>query len=270
MNYFIEGLQGSGKSTLVEKLSKRYQGCTVFREGDYSPVELAWCARVTKERYAEILDKYDSIRGLIEEKSYAEDDYIVICYTQVITDVPGFHKDLEQYEIYNGRLSFDEFKGIVLNRYKNWNGDDMIFECSLFQNIVEDMILYRNASDGEIFDFYKELAYIIRDKVFWIFYLKTENIANNIGTIRKERSDDKGNEMWFPLMMKFFDESPYAKSRGVSGEEELYKHFSRRQELELRICKELFPDKVKVLGSKAYSDNEVHLGIFSCDNLLVQ
>ena len=257
MNYFIEGLQGSGKSTLVEKLSKRYPDSTVFREGDYSPVELAWCARVTKKGYAEILDKYDSIRALIEEKSYAEGNHIVICYTKVITDIPGFHKDLEQYEIYNGRLPFDEFKRIVFDRYRNWNGDDMVFECSLFQNIVEDMILYRNASDREILDFYEELAYIIRDKAFRIFYLKTENIANNIGVIRKERSDDKGNEMWFPLMMKYFDESPYAKSRGVSGEEELYQHFSHRQDLELRICKELFPDKVKVLKSKGYSDNQV-------------
>ena len=50
MNYFVEGLQGSGKSTLLEKLARRYPACTVFREGDYSPVELAWCARVTKDR----------------------------------------------------------------------------------------------------------------------------------------------------------------------------------------------------------------------------
>ena len=63
--------------------------------------------------------------------------------------------------------------------------------------------------------------------------------------------------MWFPLMMKYFDESPYAKNRGVSGEEELYNHFSHRQELELRICRELFADKVTVLKSKSYLDNEL-------------
>ena len=65
MNYFIEGLQGSGKSTLVEKLSKRYPDCTVFREGDYSPVELAWCARVTKKRYA-LLAQSTGSGGLLQ------------------------------------------------------------------------------------------------------------------------------------------------------------------------------------------------------------
>lgn len=51
MNFFIEGLQGSGKSTLVNKISKKYPDHTMFREGDYSPVELAWCAYVTEEEY---------------------------------------------------------------------------------------------------------------------------------------------------------------------------------------------------------------------------
>ena len=61
MNYFVEGLQGSGKSTLIKKLSERYPAYTTFREGDYSPIELAWCARVTKDKYAEILEKYNNI-----------------------------------------------------------------------------------------------------------------------------------------------------------------------------------------------------------------
>jgi thymidylate kinase len=43
VNYFVEGLQGSGKSTLVKRLAERLPDHKVFHEGDYSPVELA-CA----------------------------------------------------------------------------------------------------------------------------------------------------------------------------------------------------------------------------------
>ena len=67
----------------------------------------------SKDKYAEILEKYNDIRKMIEEKSHAEGDNMIICYTQIITDVPGFHKELENYEIYNGRCSFDEFKRII-------------------------------------------------------------------------------------------------------------------------------------------------------------
>lgn len=252
MNYFIEGLQGSGKSTLVERLSGKHPDHKVFREGDYSPVELSWCAYVSRYEYEKILDKYDDIRKEIEAYSYKEDDRMVICYTRIITDIPGFHKDLEQYEIYNNRVPYEEFKRIVLSRFSRWNGDKSIFECSLFQNIIEDMILFRDEPDDGIIDFYEEIREAIADKDIHICYLESSDVEANINVIRKERSDDKGNELWFPLMLGFFDGSPYAKSHGLSGEEALIDHFKQRQELELRICREIFPNKFTILKSKEY------------------
>lgn len=252
MNYFVEGLQGSGKSTLVRKLSEKYHGLKAICEGDYSPVELAWCAYVDKKTYEEILDKYESLRDEIREKSYEEDDHMIICYTKIITDVPGFHKDLEKYEIYNGNLDPRSFKEVVLRRLQNYSGDGNIFECSLFQNIVEDMILFQKKSEEDIIDFYKEVKKALAGKDYQIMYIQTGDIASNIDVIRKERSDDNGKEMWFPLMMGYFDNSPYAKEKGVSGTEALLQHFKHRQELELRICREVFDGRYKLLKSKDY------------------
>ncbi|SDA38123.1 hypothetical protein SAMN02910275_00069 [Butyrivibrio sp. INlla18] len=252
MNYFVEGLQGSGKSTLVRKLSEKYPEYKAICEGDYSPVELAWCAYVDQKTYEEILDKYESLRDEIREKSYEEDDHMIICYTKIITDVPGFHKDLEKYEIYNGNLDAESFKEVVLRRFQNFSGDRNIFECSLFQNIVEDMILFQQKTDEEILNFYKEVKKALAGKDYQIMYIQTDDIAANIDVIRKERSDDKGKEMWFPLMIGYFDNCPYAKERGLSGTEALLEHFKYRQELELRICKEVFEGKYRVLKSKDY------------------
>lgn len=272
MNYFVEGLQGSGKSTLVQKLSELNPDCTAIREGDYSQVELAWCAYMDEEKYMEILDKYSDIRSEIEKKTHSEEDKRIICYTQIITDIPGFHKDLEQYEIYNNRASYGDFKAIILKRYKDWSrglDPDMIFECSLFQNIVEDMILFRCASDDEIIEFYKEVRAALEGnaghdinsnackKDYHIFYLKTEDVRGNLEVIRKERSDDNGNELWFPLMMGYFKDCPYSKKEGLGSEEDLIQHFIHRQELELRICEEVFPDKYTVLASKKYTDEDI-------------
>ena len=252
MNYFVEGLQGSGKSTLVRKLSEKYPDHKAICEGDYSPVELSWCAYVNEETYREILEKYDSIRNEIEEKSFAEDGHRIVCYTKIITDIPGFHKDLEKYEIYNGNLDQENFKEIVLRRIRNWNSNNNIFECSLFQNIVEDMILFQKKSDQQIVDFYREVKETLAGKEYQIMYIQTDDIASNIDVIRKERSDDKGNEMWFPLMTQYFDNSPYAKEKGLSGTEDLLEHFRHRQDLELRICKEVFDGHYVLLKSKNY------------------
>ena len=48
-NIFIEGIQGAGKSTLVNRLAQRLPEYSVYREGDLSPVELA-CAAICPQR----------------------------------------------------------------------------------------------------------------------------------------------------------------------------------------------------------------------------
>ena len=81
--------------------------------------------------------------------------------------------------------------------------------------------------------------------------------------IRKERSDDQGNELWFPLMCRYFDESPWAKANGKQGTDDLIQHFEHRQKLELQICNEIVSDKCTSLPSKNYSD-QILAGISPC------
>ena len=257
MNYFVEGLQGSGKSTVVRRLAETRSGYTAVREGDYSPVELAWCAYTDEAVSLEIIRKYPELRSAIEEKTFTEGNRRIICYTQIRTDNRNFYQDLEQYEIYNGRVSYDDFRTIVLGRYRQWNTDRMIFECSLLQNTVEDMILFRCFSDEEILGFYRLARKALEGKDYRIVYLKAEDIKGNLDVIRKERSDEQGNELWFPMMLGYFNDSPFAKKHGLKGEEALIRHFTHRRDLELRICEEIFPDRTTVLTSKGYTEKDI-------------
>ena len=58
MNWFVEGLQGSGKSTLTRRIAELRPESVPVLEGDYSPVELAWCAYMYVNQYREILNRY--------------------------------------------------------------------------------------------------------------------------------------------------------------------------------------------------------------------
>lgn len=257
MNYFVEGIQGSGKSTLVSNLVKNNTKLKAYREGDYSPVELAWCAYVNSEKYDEILKKYPQLEEEIKENSYDEDGAKIICYTKIITDVPNFHKDLEQYEIYNGNISRDAFEEIVLNRFSKWNGDSEVFECSVFQNIVENQILFYSMTDEEIMDFYRKVHRALGGKEYKIIYLNAEDIETTLQIIKKERSDESGNELWFPLMIGYLENSPRGKSEGLMGMAGLVKHLEHRQELEKRILEEVFFENSVVVKSKNYAIGEV-------------
>lgn len=257
MNLFIEGLQGSGKSTLVRQLAEQHTNYSVFHEGDYSPVELAWCSWMREEDYKNILRKYASIRKEIEEKTITEGDHRIVCYTQIHTNDGGFFEDMERFEIYNGRIAWDAFAPIVLSRFENWHGENQIFECSVFQNIIEDLILFRCMSDDEIIYFYKKIREVLQGKTYRIIYLKSENIEQNISHIRKERSDAEGKELWFPVMLKYFNHSPYAKAKNKCGPEALMEHLTHRQHLELRLLKEVFEENSLILRSKSIQTEEL-------------
>ena len=256
-NYFVEGLQGAGKSTLLQRLSGKFQDYQVFREGDYSPVELAWCAYVTEKQYADVLDRYKNLKEAIVEKTVEEGERRVICYTQILTDVEGFHKDLEQYEIYNGNLEKESFENIILSRFRKWTGTGQIFECSIFQNIIENQMLYLVMTDDEILSFYKRLKEVLSGKPYRIIYLDAENIREGIEIIRKERSDDKGNELWFPLMIRYLEESPYGEKNVLRGMDGLITHLERRKNLEHRIMSEVFRDKSVIVKAKDYDLDEI-------------
>lgn len=252
-NIFIEGIQGAGKSTLTNVLAKKYPQHKVCREGDYNPLELAWCTWMDEKEYEAVLERYPSLAEEIKSNTVVEDGHYIVMYTRILTDVPGFHKDLENYEIYNGRRSVLQFQEIILSRYGRFHDTGYIFECSFFQNIVEDLILFHQLSDDEIVDFYKKLFTNVDKESYNLLYLYSEDIAENIRIIRKERSDEQGNEMWYPLMLGYLVESPYGKEHGYTGFDDMIRHFEHRQQLEMRIIREVIGDRAKILSAKKYN-----------------
>lgn len=257
VNIFVEGIQGAGKSTLVNQLQEVVPGLKVCREGDYSPVELAWCARMTEAEYEEILKKYPTLREDIISHTVREKGCCIVMYTRIRTEQEEFYRELEGYEIYNGRKPLSEIKEIVFNRYESFRENGYLFECAFFQNLVEDMILFHVMSDEEIMDFYRELFEKVDKEQFLLLYLYSENIEENIQIVRRERCDEEGREAWFQMMLEYFVHSPYGQKYGCSTEADLITHFRHRQQLELTIIREVLGDKAVVLPSKGYEIGEI-------------
>lgn len=266
INIYVEGIQGMGKSTLVNRIYRENPKFHVCREGDYSPIDLAWCTWLTKEEYEAVLEKYAEIREEIEKYTVEENGHFVIAYTKVITDIPNFHRDLETYEIYNGRKEFAEWKEIIFTRFEAFRETGYLFECAFFQNIMEDLILFHECSDEEIMDFYRELFARVDKENFRLFYLYSENVAEILQVVKKERSDNAGNEMWYPLMMNYLKESPYGKKHGYEGFDDMVAHFKHRQMLEMRVIKEVLGECAVVLPAKEWDLERVLAGCILLEN----
>lgn len=257
INLWIEGLQGSGKSTLLQEIVTLRSDYKFCREGDYSPVELAWCTWMDKGQYEAVLARYEAISEEIKQYTVQENDRYIVMYTQILTDIPGFHRDLEQYEIYNGRKSFDEVKDIVTSRYTAFRDTGYVFECSFLQNLTEDLILFHEKSDEEILEIYRELFAALDKESFRLVYLYSEDVEENIRIISKERSDTDGTPLWLPMMLEYLKNSPYGMKRGLENFDDLIAHLKHRQELELRIIKEIVGERAVVLKSKQWTRKEL-------------
>ena len=77
-------------------------------------------------------------------------------------------------------------------------------------------------------------------------------MEKTIEHIRKERVDVAGNEMWFPMMLQYFIQSPYGKRHKLKNFEDLIKHLKRRKALEHKIMKEVMHGQALVIEGKNY------------------
>ena len=108
-------------------------------------------------------------------------------------------------------------------------------------------------TDEEILDFYGRLKQILSGKQYQIIYLDVDDIRSTTEVIKKERSDENGNELWFPLMVRYIEASPYAKKHSLHGMEGLLAHLERRKALEHRIINEIFQEETIIAKNYTFT-----------------
>ena len=256
-NVYIEGIQGTGKTTLLRLLGQQLPDYHVYWEGDYCPVELAWCTYMTEAEYQLALEDFSNLADEIKKRTTIEGNRYIVEYTRILAERRDFYEYMERFEIYNGRRSLEEFKQILLTRYTNFEGSGNVFECSFFQNTMEELLLYYDMAEQDIIEFYEELFAALKDKEFVMLYLQSDAIEENILQIKKERSDNSGNEMWYPLMLRYLNETPYGKEHPFAGVEDMAKHFRRRMEMELKVIEKVLGNQAIVVPAKEYELDEL-------------
>src|SRR5690606_13299315 len=167
-----------------------------------------------------------------------------------------FYHEMEDYEIYNGRIPFQKFKEIIFRRFNNYKLNDGIFECSIFQNIIETMLLFYNMTEIEILDFYQELKKAMNFN-YRMLYIDSDQIRENFLQAKKERVNEDGHEMWFNFMMNYFTNSPYAKANKLTSMDDLITYFEYRRQIEKKILEVVFTNNYQILESKRYSFDDV-------------
>lgn len=267
LNIFIEGIPGSGKTTLLGRFSEHLKNYNFYREGDVSPVELAWCSYMTKEQYEQTISDFPDFQEDINKLTIKEGNYFIVAYTNIRTENIELYSYMERYEIYGGRRTISEFKDIIINRFSNFKQYGNVFECSFFQNIIEELMLFAMYDDRQILDFYTDMVACIDTSRFVMLRLLSPNLEDSILKIKKERVNEKGEEIWYQLMMDYFKQSPYGKLHQHFDFNDLVSHFNRRIMIENKVINDLLKNKCINLESKAY-DLQYVLNLIRHDSVL--
>jgi deoxyadenosine/deoxycytidine kinase len=243
----IEGIPGSGKSTFAKRITDFYVNnglkVNIYNEGGFHPADLAWNACIPVKLLDDVLAPYKFFRYEIDKNTHIEDDYAIISYTQIKTENTDFYKDMESYEVYDKRVSFDIFNELHCKRWENFGKQEKeknelnIFECALFQNHVTELMLFHLADIDTLKTHIHTMIQTIVDLSPSLIYFSQPNVRETIERIAKQRVFENGR--WIDGVINFTENTPYGKLHGIKGFDGAVRIFEERKRIELEIINSL-------------------------------
>jgi len=191
------------------------------------------------------------------------DEYYCIFYP-VLKDVPELVRTLKEYGAEEGRLTSHDFMGLLKNRIRCFVNfalkDDCIyiFESVIFQQVLNELVLYSDCTADEMVAFILEITEILKPLHPMIFYLKPNDLKAQINKVAAERLSDNYDLYpdWIDWMVEFVKKPKYGKRNAVKSREDLLAYFMERAEIEKMAFEELTIVKKEVFVGHTDYDAE--------------
>lgn len=269
----IEGIPGSGKTTISKKIYDFYQAknlkVKLYQEGDLHPTDLAWCSILTHKQYNDFINGYPEKESLLKTHSKPFEDQYIVAFTKLnIAMKDPIIKELFEPNEFNGSsVGYERYTSIHRKLWHDFlttdhEDDIIIFECPLLQNHVNELLITFESTKENIHTHLLSLIPEKRTCDIDIIYLDNPDVKETICRVAKERvSPDKSKwDDWIDLVMKYIAESPYGRSNDVNCLEDVYDYFKLRKSIEMDILKDL-PVNQHIIPNPNYNWDEVWTSI---------
>ena len=254
----IEGIPGSGKSTLSARLESwlNAQGIAakLYSEGDAHPADLAWHAVLTPEEYQRVEAEHPHLVPALKQYTLHEDDLFIVAYTKLGYEQMGapLNDFFAAYEVYDGRVPLDRFKQLHLKRWTAFaekaaaTPDTVyLFECAYLQNHVNELFGCHLLEEADILTHLNALADAVSSLNPLLLYLDQPDPAETVRKVAAERVSPPGSGRpdWIDLVIEYVESSHYGKIHGLKGYEGALAFFHERKRLEMSLWSNLRMEK---------------------------
>ncbi len=214
---FIEGVSGVGKSTMARSLSAELKNCgykvETYVEFDYrNPIDFYCTAYLSLEEYEIICSKYQEQLEQIRRNTIFAGNVRLIRYYD--GDTPLFEEPLLS-DLMKKEFCYNPVELVSLNEYTNaykevWSNyssvlddrfDFIIFDGSLLHHPINDMMRNYNITGEQAAYHVIQLLDSLGKCHYHIYYLKTENIGEQL----KRAHVDRGQKVPTEESIKFWE-----------------------------------------------------------------
>ncbi|WP_433708405.1 hypothetical protein [Paenibacillus illinoisensis] len=250
----VEGLPGSGKSTIAKMVSdiliQRGLRVKLFQEGDLNhPADYEGVAFFTADEFGDLLDSHPACLDILESKAITYRNGYLIPYRKIKEELGEAFPDHTVEEIFSRdiyELPFEQNKDLITSKWRSFTesvlaaNDDtvIIFECCFIQNPLTMGLVKCNQSREDNVNYVLELERIVQALNPLLIYIDQKDIAYTFDKAVMERPKE-----WSEGFIQYYTNQGWGASRGYHGVPGTVKVLQARKELETEIYQILKMDK---------------------------
>jgi energy-coupling factor transporter ATP-binding protein EcfA2 len=251
----IEGLPGSGKSTIAKMVSEILIGqgkqVQLFQEGNLDhPADYEGVAFYHAEDFEALLTTYEDYREILESNAIAYDQGVLIPYRKMKEqrgiDLPDHVlQDIFRRDIYE--IPFEQNVKLITEKWQDFTknilstNDDCItiFECCFIQNPLTMGLVKCNQSKEQNVQYVLGLGRIIHALNPLLIYIDQKDISYTFDKAISERPKD-----WSEGFINYYTNQGFGQAQGYQGVQGTVQVLQERKKLESEIYGILQMDKV--------------------------
>lgn len=250
---FIEGIQGSGKSTLAKKIRSHIRSSNInariyYRNESPNPLDLSRLAFLGKDELQHFITICGTDIKALLPYLHDEIDYYTVNWLDFINDNRVNNSNAIEYalqhELCDGRSGYKEYKRIMqkrwdffLEQFSHDSGSYFLFEGTVFQHLLAELIGYYLCTDDEILSFVSGLISNLVPYNPILYYILADDPEKTILSAFQERTT--AGSSWGEGILKWIQSCNYGKMNGLHGVEGLTFYCKERIRIEKMLISEL-------------------------------